>query len=570
MRKLYNKKYLLLLYLISFQIHLSAQSLDYKWGKSIGGTSFDESRSITIDAFGNTYTTGYFSGTVDFDPNSGIYNLTSTATDAIYISKLDAAGNFVWAKAIGGTPNSNFGNSIKVDANGNVYVTGFFSSTADFDPGIGTANLISNGIFDAFILKLDNNGDYMWAKNFGNTQYSRSNALEIDQQGNVLLTGYFVGTIDFDPSPNVFNLNTNGIGDVFVLKLDAGGNFVWAKNVGGANFDIGNCITTDSNGNVYIVGDYEGAVDFDPSASIFNLTPDSAAGVFLLKLDLNGNFIWAKNLGGRIANVGRSIAVDSFGNIYATGYFDKTSDFDPSTSAYNLTPNGPYDIFLLKLNSLGAFVWVKQIGGANVDVGRSLFLDSYGHIYYTGFFSGTVDFNTGLGTYNLYDNGFSTFILKTDTAGNFLEAKNIANVFSPGASGNYGQSIVTDYSGNVYATGYYYGIIDLNTDAGTEAATANGLQDFFIVKLGPTALQTNDYSIGKQHISVYPNPNNGEFTLSAKVSGVYDLKDELGQTIKSVYLHNTNRIKLVDLKSGLYFIQSQNNNYSEKIIVLEQ
>jgi hypothetical protein len=326
---------LLLIFNVLSILFSKAQSLDYRWGKSIGGTSFDEGRSVSIDALGNVYTTGYFSDLVDFDPGPNTYTLNSTASDAIFISKIDADGNFVWAKAIGGTPNSNFGNSIKVDAAGNSYIAGFFNDTTDFDPGIGVANLISIGIIDAFILKLDMNGNYLWVKSFGNTLYNRANALELDQLGNVLLTGYFVGTVDFDPSPNVFNLNTNGIGDVFILKLDPAGNFVWAKNIGGFYFDIGNCITADANGNVYIVGEYEGTVDFDPSANTFNLTPDTGVGTFLLKLDATGGFIWAKNLGGSTANIGRSIAVDNNGNIYATGYFSKTSDFDPDIATFS-------------------------------------------------------------------------------------------------------------------------------------------------------------------------------------------------------------------------------------------
>ncbi|HLG35194.1 MAG TPA: hypothetical protein VI757_09965, partial [Bacteroidia bacterium] len=135
------KKFLLLL-TINCQlsiINCSAQSPNWLWAKAMGGTGGDGGGSIAIDASGNVYTTGSFEGTVDFDPGAGIFNLTSAGSDDIFISRLDGSGNFVWAKAMGGT-SSDGGNSVAVDASGNVYTTGLFYDTADFDPGAGVFN----------------------------------------------------------------------------------------------------------------------------------------------------------------------------------------------------------------------------------------------------------------------------------------------------------------------------------------------------------------------------------------------------------------------------------------------
>ena len=119
----------------------------------MGGIFGEESFSIALDGSGNVFTTGYFDNIVDFDPGAGTFNLTSVGSTDIFISKLDAAGNFVWAKQMGGTMDDR-GQSIALDASGNVYTTGYFNGTADFDPGAGTFNLTSAGSYDIFVHKM--------------------------------------------------------------------------------------------------------------------------------------------------------------------------------------------------------------------------------------------------------------------------------------------------------------------------------------------------------------------------------------------------------------------------------
>ena len=161
-----NKTFISTIILFAFAGNLCAQSCNF--AGQFGGTSNDYGNSIAVDASGNIYTTGYFAGTVDFDPSAGTYNLTSAGGNDIFISKLDASGNFVWAKQLGGT-NDEKGNSIVVDASGNIYTTGNFAGTVDFDPGAGTFGLASTGNYDIFISKLDASGYFVWAKKMGGT-----------------------------------------------------------------------------------------------------------------------------------------------------------------------------------------------------------------------------------------------------------------------------------------------------------------------------------------------------------------------------------------------------------------
>ena len=154
-----------MLALFGLSNNANAQAL--QWAKSMGGADRDYGSSIALDGSGNVYTTGFFEGTSDFDPGAGVFNLTSAGSVDIFVSKLDASGNFVWAKAMGGA-NLDVGYSIALDGSGNVYTTGYFFGTSDFDPGAGVANLTSAGIYDIFVAKYFQN-----STGINNNEYSK-------------------------------------------------------------------------------------------------------------------------------------------------------------------------------------------------------------------------------------------------------------------------------------------------------------------------------------------------------------------------------------------------------------
>jgi Secretion system C-terminal sorting domain/Beta-propeller repeat len=391
---------------------------NFLWAKSIGGTNYDLGSSIALDGSGNVYTTGYFEGTADFDPGVGISNLTSVGSYDIFISKLDASGNFLWAKNMGGT-SFDFGNSIVLDGSGNVYITGYFLGIANFNLGTGTNILTSSGGMDIFISKLDTAGNFLWVKSMGGTSGDRSNSIALDGSGNVYTTGSFQGTADFDPGAGTSNLTSTGSNpDIFISKLDTAGNFLWAKSIGGTQIDEGISIVVDGSGNVYTTGLFRGAVDFDPGVGTNNLTSAGDRDIFVSKLDAAGNFLWAKSMGGTSIDIGSSIAVDGSGNGYITGLFFGTVDFDPGMGTSNLTSaGGSGDIFISKLDAAGNFLWAKNIGGTSFDGANSITLDGSGNVYLTGAFSGTVDFDLGVGTSNLTGLGNGDiFILKLGVA----------------------------------------------------------------------------------------------------------------------------------------------------------
>jgi len=251
-----------------------------------------------------------------------------------------------------GGNNNEIGNSIAIDASGNVCTTGFFSTSADFDPGAASFSLTSQGAGDAFISKLDASGNFVWAKQLGGTANDVGNGLAIDATGNIYSGGYFFNGGDFDPGASTYSLTSKGVGDIYISKLDASGNFVWAKGMGGPKDDFAHALAIDIAGNVYTTGFFADTADFDPGIGTFTLVSVFPANpslvrdqAYINKLDANGNYVWAGAIG---AIKGYGI-VATTSDIYTSGYYTSTTDFDPSAAIVNLTTSGSDDIFVHKM-----------------------------------------------------------------------------------------------------------------------------------------------------------------------------------------------------------------------------
>ena len=291
---------------------------------------------------------------MDFGPGVGVFNLgAANGGRDIFVTKLDATGNLLWAKQLGGSGPYQDGTGLDIDNNGNVYVSGRFNLTIDLDPGPGTFNLTTATPFvndmDAFICKLDAGGNFIWGKQFGSTLEEFISDLNLDGTGNLYSTGFFQQTIDFDPAAGVHNLTSAGGWDCFILKLDTAGNFVWANRIGGTSNDFSR-ISIDNFGYIYVSGFFHGNIDFDPGPSVYNMSTTTLySKVFVTKWDAQANFIWAINMGGDSNNGISQMVFDGVNNMYATGVFDQTMNCDPSGGVYNVTSNGLYDVNVLKL-----------------------------------------------------------------------------------------------------------------------------------------------------------------------------------------------------------------------------
>jgi len=531
---------------------LNAQN--FEWAKAYGNFSTDYGYSICTDAAGNVYATGTFLGSIDFDAGVGVNILTGANCD-VYVLKMDPSGNFLWAKSFGGT-SIDAGSSIKTDTYGNIYITGGFHESVDFDPGTGTTTLTSAGYQDVFVQKMDSAGNFLWARSFGGPSYDKVSSISIDASGNVYTTGTFQETMTFDTGAGDFTLTSGGYTDIFVFKMDCSGNFIWAKSFSGTLYDNGNGIINDASGNVYITGSFQDTIDFDPGAGTSFFTSTGCTDVFVQKMDSAGNLLWVKTFDGADCQEASSISMDEAGNIYTTGGFQGTVDFDPEAGTHMLVSAGNDDIFIQKMDSAGNFLWAKSFGSTSNDRGFSINSDAYGNLYTTGCFSEYIDFSYGTDTAILTSAGsFDVFVLKMDSSGNFLWAESFG-----GTSNDYGNSIHVDSSGNVYTIGHFMETADFNPGTGTTVLSSQGDADFFVHKMSQStsseSIFENDF--GNTFI-VYPNPTNGNFSID--LGNVYQnttisIFDIDGKLIKKMSFQQTQIANMsVAAPAGVYLVK---------------
>ncbi|CAN5799231.1 hypothetical protein BH11BAC3_BH11BAC3_12120 [soil metagenome] len=571
------------------------QAPTLQWAKAIVSNNFAIGISVAVDAVGNVYTTGNFSGTADFDPGPGVFNMAYT-NGGVYITKFDGAGNFIWAKQLGVNSGPQV-SSIAVDAAGNVCTTGYFYGVQDFDPGAAVFNLTNPDGFqqDCFISKLDANGDFVWAKQIGSAGANdNGRGVTMDGSGNVIITGWAFGNVDLDPGPGVVNIISPSDA-TFIVKLDAAGNFVWGKAFVATalgRYAQAYGVTVDGAGNVYTAGVFTGTVDFDPGPNDYSLTMHNFTDIFVSKLDVNGNFVWAKQMGGNTGGQANAIAVDAVGNVLTTGFYQYTVDFDPGAGVYDLTANSDHDIFILKLDKNGDFVWAKSMGATYFDQGTGIATDATGNVYTTGSFFATVDFDPGPGVSNLTSTEPTTndiYISKLDASGNYVWA-----VQAGGIQYDFPYSITLDPSGNIYTTGQFMGTADFDPGLGVYNLI-NGLSNneaAFVWKLGDVVLDvkllsfngknegvenvlnwTTASETNNDHFEIERSPNGISFNSIGAIKGVgnsstqqhYSFADQQPKTGNNYY-----RLKQVDVDGKFSYSKTItiNNNENKPFVTI--
>lgn len=381
--------------------------------KSIGSATYDEIEAINKDSQENLYILGKFQDTLDFDLGPGNFKV-STVSGLLntFLLKLDRDGNFLWVKTITG-----WGNTLDIDELGNILIGGYFGGTVDFDPGPGVHNITSNTQSqDMFVMKLDKVGNFVWAKQIRNLNKSQHQefGLETDPFGNIFFAGSFTDSMDFDPGPSSVHLTSNGANDAFILKLNTNGDYQWVRQLGGESDDKAFGLEVDKQGNVFSTGEFEKEVDFDPGPAIFSLTaPVDKIGAFVSKLDSSGNFVYAKNFQSGEA-VGQSLAIDSANNLYISGIFHNTVDFDPGPGVYYVDIG---DMFNVKLDSAGELLWAAgyrpMVNRYFESIWSTILIDSSNSVYFGGTFPYTVDFDPGNATLPISAIGlWDMFLLK--------------------------------------------------------------------------------------------------------------------------------------------------------------
>jgi hypothetical protein len=553
-----NKIYILLVILFS-SIASFAQTFDWKWAKSATGALNEGGFSIAVDANGNSYVIGSFqSPTLIF----GSITLTNTdntgSTQDIFVVKYDASGNVVWAKSAGGI-NTDGGYGIAVEANGNVFITGNFSS-----PSIvfGSTTLTNSGSYDIFIAKYNPSGTVLWAKKAGGTGLEIGNSVTVDASGNSYITGVFGSPSIIFGTTTLVNIdNVGNTEDVFIAKFDASGTSLWARSAGGTSNDIGNSIKVDANGNSYISGYFYSPTIIFGSTTLINIkNTGNTDDIFIAKYDASGNALWAQKAGGANYEEVYGMATDANGNSYLTGSFDSPVLYAGSSFLVN-TVSGNKDIFLIKYDASGNMLWAKGAGGTQSEQSNGIAV-SNGNLYITGSFD-SPDLSFG-GTTLTNAGSDDIFVAKYDTSGTIIWAKSAG-----GSGGDYGNSVGADANGNIYITGLFNSstLVFGNT---TLTNTGGGMADVYTAKFGNTtgiASANNSYNT----INIFPNPGNGQINItSSNTIDALEITNPLGQIIYQTKPNEKN-ISLQLEHDGIYFVTvTSNKQTTTRKLVIQQ
>ncbi|MCR6624504.1 MAG: SBBP repeat-containing protein [archaeon YNP-LCB-024-027] len=398
------------------------QAPEISWLRQFGTAEFDEAIGMTLDHVGNIYVCGGTKGTFPGQVYAGDQD--------VFIAKFDKNGNQVWIKQFG-TPGLDKPIGITLDQLGNIYICGHTDGTF---PG-----QVSAGGRDAFIAKLDKDGNQVWIKQFGTAREERAISIALDQLRNIYVVGWTDGVF--------LGQTSAGDRDAFIAKFDENGNQIWIKQFGTTAFDEALGIALDPLRNIYVFG------------STYGVFPDQVSAgsrdCFIAKFDDDGNQIWVKQFGTTGSERGAGIALDQLRNIYVTGLTNGT--FPGQVSA------GDFDVFIAKFDKNGNQVWIKQFGTVASDAAYWIALDPLGNVYVAGDTGGAFPGQTSAGDCD-------AFIAKFDENGNQIWIKQFGTTRFDRI-----YQIALDPSRNIYVLGWTAGTFSGQVSAGE--------RDVFIAKL---------------------------------------------------------------------------------------
>lgn len=411
------------------------------WLSTFGGSDNEMGFDIDVNDAGEVIAVGTFEGSADFGEAPGDVTLTAAGQQDIFIAKIDANGMLIWAKRIGGS-SVDEANGVALDADDNVYVVGRFVSTVDFDPGAGTSNLSAGGSPDAFVLKLDENGDFLWAHDFGSGDNEEAEDVVIDSENNPIITGSFSGTMDFDPGPGETSIYGDGAGDPFHLKLSPSGDLIWVTTFTSDGYVFSADIDIDEDDNIVTHGFFSKDINFNPESGGQIILSEGSEDSYTAKINSNGELVWANILGGYSIEFGYGVAVDAIGDVYITGLYYDSPDLDPGLGEFFLPSSGIEDTYIVKYDGQGNFVWAKQTGGSSSDAGYGIAISPTGDIAVVGNYWGTSDLDPESdATLNVSSQGGSdAFILKIDqivSSLKFNQGASVKLIISPNPSADF-------------------------------------------------------------------------------------------------------------------------------------
>jgi hypothetical protein len=373
---------------------------NFLWKRSFGAANNEIIEDVATDSDQNIYITGEFqNGMVDFNPafpGTTVISASGTVKYDIFLAKYNPNGELIWIKTMPNPSTDENAMNLELDGSNNIYLSGFFTGTCDFDPSPATFNLTSMaGNKDIYVAKYDSNGNFNWAKQITGSTYFELSGMKIDHNNDLIVTSLFLDNANYNPTGTGGSFTSMNHNPTAITKFSSAGNYLWTKILDGPNSDAYvdvNGLVVDAANNIYFAAYYEGTTDFDPSSNTVFVPalPGYGCGLFA-KYDANGNYIFAKMLG---AGGTGAIDVDAANNIYVAGGFYNTIDFDFSANIENRTSTGMSDVFIAKYDQNVNLMYVFSTGGTANDVFTGLDVRGNNEIYLFGYTNNTnVDFD---------------------------------------------------------------------------------------------------------------------------------------------------------------------------------
>lgn len=558
-----------------------------EWVRQTGGADMDLSSAIKYDSQGNVFVVGSFRGTVSFDPNSNAYDFTATQYGDAYLQKYDAQGNFLWAQVYASPEQDEFPKMV-IDNEDNIYFTNRFQGSIDLDPGPGTDihTTTNTGYSNSYIVKLDNDGQYIWGHSFENVspaQYVNILGLEINNN-ELFITGNFQDTIDVDFGSGQHLLT--GVGnDGFFMKIDTDGNFIWGNMLGGPGKNIYPAkVIFDSENNIIIGGHFSGQnLDFDwgPNEAIRSTNSINDDDLFIFKVNAEGAFQWAMSAEGCEPNsLGicdddiRSMDTDLNNDIYFTGAYDYFINFEPGSSNFMLdTGVEPCTVspcfshskaYIAKISSEGLMLWAKDFEGDNQTVGVAasqeqwnlVRLNDHGQLFFILSVYGTIEVDVNGNTMShtgTDDHTFMTFLNVNPENGS------VNNTFFISSSLNVTVYDLEATNNRLYVSGRFWEEVYFDQ---THPLTPMFI-DGYTLLIKDDLMGVVDFMAPTNLVTLYPNPAADNVTLVANNNTTIQkvlVRDVSGRVIKDIEFQansytSERQIDISNLTSGCYFVE---------------
>lgn len=509
-------KHLIALVLVCCSTFLYGQSISQV--KTFGSNATEFADDILTDSNGNIFIAGTFKGTADFDPGPANTITSSLGINDydVYLAKYDSTGSFLWVRTWESFVSTAYLNVKTVITSADEVIISFYStSTLDLDPGAGTVTTFV-GAGTTIFVKLDNNGNYIWGKRTASSAVPLGMTIDVNDQ--IYIAGTFQNTSDFDPGSGTSSLSSTGATDDFIAKYDANGSFIWVKKIGGTGVEGLTALHMDQNNNILIGGRFNSnTLDLNPGGGVNNVSHTSNFDSFIAKLDSSGSHLWSGSISGTSADYIYAITTAASGDIYLGGSFSGQMDADINAGTQTVNSTGvDQDIFILKLNSSGAFQFVKSMGGISNDFVYDLALDASNTLFASGIFGATVDFDPSSANAYLLTSSFTDgFVATYTSSGNFKMARKIGN-------GNVGTNVSNLWAVNddVYATGNFDILLNIYTSTGNQSIPGLGEDVHFFKMNDCSSILTASVTFSPDTLSgcsgsavtVTANPVNGGLT----------------------------------------------------------